>query len=83
MYLTVCPPRGPGHNRLVVELIHLIVCPLCSQGNDSTVGVCILLSVLSVAWVMTYKRLVSWLIMLGQLWALMGCRSTTERHYIA
>jgi len=27
MYPTVCPPRGPGHNSSLGELIYLTVCP--------------------------------------------------------
>jgi len=33
MYLTVCPPRGPGHDNSVGEWVHLTVCPPRGPGS--------------------------------------------------
>jgi len=38
MYLTVCPPCGPGHDNSVGEWMNLTVCPPCGPGHDNSVG---------------------------------------------
>jgi len=36
MNLSVCPPCGPGHDRLVGERMNLIVCPVSMVKNATT-----------------------------------------------
>ena len=38
MYLTVCPPRGPGHDSSVGEWMTLPVCPPCGPGSIPSHG---------------------------------------------
>ena len=38
MYLTVCPPRGLGHDSSVGKWMNLTVCPPRGLGHDSSVG---------------------------------------------